>query len=93
MTLTVSTPSHLWAVLFLRDLGNMEVAQELPRCAPIPHFAPLAREVRPDDAHLVRDAWTGTSMASVGTKSDFARVMGLVAELGQQDPWREWSTR
>ena len=91
---TVSTPTELWAALFLRDLWQLDVAPNIPRCDPAPAFAMPGSLATEAEALTVSEVLELESVLTPLAPSAGLRGVFAAIELHSQvDGWRLWRDR
>lgn len=90
LVVTVSTPTHLWAALFLRDLWGLNIADAIPHCLPAPSFRGTRRS--PTDAELlaVEDVFR-SGVDGVASMEAVEAVFAAIEAVAEVESWRVWS--
>ncbi len=89
-TVVVSTPTPLWAALFLRDLWGLDDAGDIPRCSPTPSFRGVRRS--PTNAELLAvESVLRSGVDVVAPLEAVDVVFAAIHSVGEVESWREWS--
>lgn len=89
-TVVVSTPTPLWAVLFLRDLWGLDDAGGIPRCSPTPSFRGIRRSPTAPEL-LAVESVLRSGVDGVAPMEAVDVVFAAIDRVGEVESWREWS--